>query len=182
MKKIYFFFTLFISITTFSQAQNDVQFEHSYWQWFVGADVSQERLNEFAPHFPHPKDYNFNIDDYNHAILRWQKVFCFEYEAFVNAPELSALNPYYNGYEDIIQLPFFLGSLVSTDKPKKLNFEDELNYELAVQNWYFVFKPNEFNKIYGQLPELPFWFNADTYRKEIITKIEASNKAQKEEF
>ena len=186
MIKKYFVFTIFIFVCTLLNAQNSNEFEHSMWEWFSAANVSEARLKEFAPNFPHPKDVNYNLELYNQEIFKWQKVYCFEYEAFINAPELTALNPYYKEYEDIIQLPYFLGPLENNLKPNRANFnpdfEGEVDYALTLQNWYFVFKPNEFKKLYGEMKDLPFWFDEEVYRQSIIKKIEDNKNVSKEDY
>lgn len=163
-------------LLSLSQAQDQSSFRNSFWQWVEGANVSDKRMREIAPHFPHPKDVAYDMEQYNFEIVRWQKIYCFEYEALVNAPELTASNPYYDGYQDIIQLPYFIRPLSSFDKPTKKNtgneFEDQLEYELDMQAWYFVFEPAEFYKIYKIKPTFPSWFDADAYKTQVIKKIE----------
>ena len=178
MKKflLFSFITLFFS----AQAQQAGSFEHSWWQWVEGSKISDKRLNEIAPHFPKPEAYNFSHENYDLAIAKWQRLYCFEYEALINAPELVALNPYYTGYQDIVQMPYFIRPLSSYEKPTKKDtgnsFEDELEHELDIQAWYFVFHPDEFYQMYGVRPELPAWFDIDDYRAQIIKKIEESKK------
>ncbi|MCB0539084.1 MAG: hypothetical protein KDE33_16340 [Bacteroidetes bacterium] len=180
-KSTLLFLCLFILIS--GKSQDNVKFENSYWEWVEGSGITDKRLDEVAPHFPKPKDYNFDLKKYEEAIFKWQKLYCFEYEAFVNAPELTKLNPYYKGYQNIIDMPYFIMPLESYEKPLKpekfSNFEDELDFELKLQAWYFVFSPEEFNHIYRIKPEFPSWFNAEVYRKAIVDKIEATKEAEK---
>ena len=170
------FFSTFLLL---SKAQNEV-FEHSLWQWVQGSNISDKRLKTVAPHFPHPQDVNYNMEQYDFAIQKWQKLYCFEYESFVNAPELTALNPYYTGYIDIMEMPYFIRPLSSYDKPLRKNtsdsFEDELGYELDLQAWYFVFQPEQFYRIYKIKPSFPEWFDVDAYRAQIVKKIEETKK------
>ena len=176
MKKYFtlMIFTLGFSIICFGQ--ETTVFEHSWWQWVEGADVSDKRMNELAPHFPTPEASNFDLELYDQAFYRWQKLYSHEYEALLNSEELIALNPYYTEYLDVIQLPYYIKPLESYDKPKRpegdLNYQEEVDYELSLQAWYFVFKPAEFYKIYKIKPEFPEWFDADDYRAKIIKKIE----------
>lgn len=169
---------LFILLMGYSQEQES--FEHSMWQWVEGSKISDKRLNEVAPHFPHPSSVDFNKEAYDLELLRWQKLYCFEYEAFVNAPELVALNPYYTEYQDIIQVPFFIRPLSSFDKPVKKDtgnpFEDQLAYELDLQAWYFVFEPDQFRHIYKIDENFSKDFDADLYRAQVIKKIEETEK------
>lgn len=176
MQAKYVLTILFIFLFTFSNAQDQTRVENSFWQWVNGSDISDKRLNELAPHFPQPKDVAYDTEQYNNEIVRWQKIYCFEYEALINAPELTASNPYYDGYQDVIQLPYFIRPLSSFDKPTKKNtgkeFEDQLEYELDLQAWYFVFEPAEFYKIYKIRPTFPSWFDAEAYKAQVIKKIE----------
>lgn len=177
-----FKFILTVSFTVFlwaAQAQSEV-FEHAMWQWVNGSNISDKRLNEVAPHFPNPATVQYNMEQYDFAIQKWQKLYCFEYEALVNAPELTALNPYYEGYIDIMEMPYFIRPLASYDKPVLKNtgnkFDDELNYELDVQAWYFVFHPDQFYQIYKIKPSFPKWFDVAAYRSQIVKKIEETKK------
>jgi len=184
MRKKYFITHLLILVFICAYSQDNQRFKHSYWEWFSASEMTDARLDEVAPHFPLPKDYDYNIDKYDQAIFRWQKIFCFEYERFINAPELTALNPYYEGYIDAIQLPYFLGPLESDKKPDSQNFSDDfegkVDYELALQNWYFVFHPDEYAEKYEDIEdELPFWFDTNTYRQAILKKIEDNKKSSK---
>lgn len=169
MKKVYFLLAFLSFLILNAQ---ELKFENGMWEWVVGSKITDKRLNEIAPHFPKPEQYNFDKKLYEDAIYYWQHMYCFEYENFVNAPELTALNPYYTGYVDIVQLPYFLGPLENYDKPLKENFEDNLSYEFALQNWYFVFHPTDFHRLYKMKIDWPEWFSADEYRAKIIKKIE----------
>ncbi|MCB0509205.1 MAG: hypothetical protein H6579_05295 [Chitinophagales bacterium] len=164
--------------TSYSQEK----IEHSYWEWVVGSEISDKRLNEIAPHFPRGDDSQYNSSNYDQAILRWQKLYCFEYEALINAPELTRLNPYYTGYENIVEIPYFIRPLSSYDKPIKKetgnDFEDELDYELDLQAWYFVFAPEEFYHIYRIKPTFPEWFDVQAYKDQIVKKIEETKKQE----
>lgn len=166
-----------------AKSQENVKFENSYWEWVSASGITDKRLDEIAPHFPRPKESNYDLNKYDESLLKWQKIYCFEYEALINAPELTKLNPYYKGYQNIIEIPYFILPLESTDKPVKpqkfANFEDELDYELKLQAWYFVFHPEEFYHIYKIKPQFPSWFDPSTYRKSIIDKIEATKEAEK---
>jgi hypothetical protein len=178
--KFKFILTILFSIFLLvSKAQNE-GFEHSMWQWVQGSKISDKRLNTVAPHFPNPKEVNYNMEQYDFAIQRWQKLYCFEYEAFVNAPELTALNPYYTGYVDIMEIPYFIRPLSSYEKPQLKNtgnkFEDELNFELDMQAWYFVFHPDQFYQIYKIKPIFPEWFDVGAYKTQIVKKIEETKK------
>ncbi len=178
MKNFYCLIILLFFQISLTNAQKLPDFENGWWEWVKGSEISEEKLHKVAPHFPHPKDSNFNAKKYDEAIYVWQKLYCFEYERLINTSELAALNPYYNGYIKIIEMPYFIRPLTSYEKPKKQNtgnsVEDELNYQLDIQAWYFVFHPEEFKKIYGADFRLPKWFNEASYRQQIIKKIEES--------
>jgi hypothetical protein len=183
MKTKFILFVCFFFLSNAIQAQNAPVFEHSMWQWYTAANVSEKRMNEIAPHFPKAPDFSYNMEVYDFEIEKWKRLYCFEYEAFINAPEFTKLNPYYTGYIDIVQMPYFIRPLSSSDKPtmKKTGNEkeDKLNYELDLQAWYFVFQPTLFYKIYEIKPQFPAWFDEETYRANIIKKIEASKEAAK---
>ena len=172
--------TCFVFVLFTINAQNNQQFEHAMWQWVEGSNISDKRMNEVAPHFPHPSDSDYNMESYDLAIYRWQKLYCFEYEALINAPELTALNPYYTEYQDIIKVPYFIRPLSSFDKPVRKDtgnpFEDDLNYELDIQAWYFVFEPDEFQHRYKIDPDFSVDFDAEAYRFQVIKKIEETEK------
>ncbi len=175
MKAKYLLTTFLIALVTLTFAQEETTFEHAFWQWVDGADISDKRLNEVAPHFPIPANHDFDMEKYDVEVQRWQKLYCFEYEALINAPELTALNPYYDGYQDIIKLPYFIRPLSSFDKPVQKansNWEEQLEFELDLQAWYFVFAPDEFYKIYKIKPTFPSWFDAQAFKADIIKKIE----------
>lgn len=178
--KIKFILTTLLSIFLFFSNAQVGDFEHAMWQWVEGSKISDKRLNEVAPHFPHPSASNYDMKQYDFAVLKWQKLYCFEYEALINAPELTALNPYYEGYVNIIQMPYFIRPLSSFDKPVYKDtgntFDDQLDYELNLQAWYFVFHPDQFYKIYKIKAAFPEWFDADAYRAQVIKKIEETQK------
>ena len=174
---------IFMFILFLSYAQEQNSFEHAIWQWVEGSQISDKQLNQVAPHFPHPQKVGYDKEAYDLEILRWQKLFCFEYEALINAPELVALNPYYTEYQDIIQVPYFIRPLSSFDKPVKKDtgnsFDDQLAYELDLQAWYFVFEPDQFKHIYKIDENFSEHFDADAYRAQIIKKIEETEKQKK---
>ena len=178
--KIKFLLTTFFAVFLFLSNAQTQAFEHALWQWVEGSNISDKRLNEVAPHFPRPDEVDYSLERYDLLIQKWQKLYCFEYEALMNAPELTALNPYYDGYVDLIQMPYFIRPLSSFDKPELKNtgdaFADELEYELNVQAWYFVFYPEQFYKIYKIKPTFPDWFDPTAYRAQIVKKIEETEK------
>lgn len=182
MIKNYLLSFLLIFLLNVAHSQEPTQLEHSMWEWVVGSEISDKRLNELAPHFPKGTDFGSDAKSYDLAILKWQKLYCFEYENLINAPELTKLNPYYDGYQDIIQMPYFILPLSSYDKPLppegNVDFETMLDYELTLQAWYFVFHPDQFYQIYKIKADFPDWFNPDVYRAQIINKIEESKKHQ----
>lgn len=140
--------------------------ENSWIEWVSASKISDRRLNEVAPHFP--INYNVSKEDYNEKIIWWKTIYSHEYESLINSPELSALNPYYKGYVDLIHVPYFIGPLKSLEKPVKVNtgnvFNDKLNYELALMNWYFIFEPSQFKEKFGFSPVFSEGFNAEAYR------------------
>jgi hypothetical protein len=178
--KIKSLLTVVFSFSLILVIAQELVFEHAMWQWVSASKISDKRLNTVAPHFPKPASVNFKMEPYDQEIQKWQKLFCFEYEALINAPELTALNPYYTSYEDIIQMPYFIRPLSSYEKPQPKNtgnsFEDDLDHELDIQAWYFVFHPDQFYQIYKIKPTFPEWFDLDAYRIQIIKKIDETEK------
>jgi hypothetical protein len=163
-----------------SPISNSEKFESGWWEWIEGSKISEQRLNEIAPHFPKPQSVNFSKELYDKEIYKWQTLYSFEYQDLINAPELTALNPYYQGYEQVIEMPYFIRPVISYQRPLRLNygnlFEDEINYELDLQAWYFVFQPQKFKEKYTAKYSLPEWFSEENYRKQIIDKIENTKK------
>jgi hypothetical protein len=148
------------------------KFEHSLYQWYKAAGVSEEKRKQLFAHFPLPdlkNDYEKELIAYEQKIGAWQRLYPEEYERFLNAPELTALNPYYAGYYTLPYMPRFIGQEIALAKPQKANtgnpVMDEYNYQLKLRNWYFVFKPEEFEKLYGKDYKFPDSFDAKTYRE-----------------
>jgi hypothetical protein len=185
MIKNYLLSFCLILLLNVAHSQENTVLEHSLWEWVVGSEISDKRLNEVAPHFPKGTDFGKDASAYDLAIRKWQKLYCFEYENLINAPELTKLNPYYDGYQDIIQMPYFILPLSSYDKPNapaaSADFETLLDYELKLQAWYFVFQPDDFYHIYRIKPEFPAWFDPNVYRTQIVNKIEESKKHEASE-
>lgn len=158
-------------------------FEHSLYQWYMAAHISTAKKQELFPHFPLPdlkNEYNKELSEYYQRIGTWQRLFPQEYEQFLNTPELTALNPYYNGYYHLPYIPKFIGAKVTTAKPEKQHtgnpIMDDYNYQLQLRNWYFVFKPEQFEKLYGNDYKFPETFDAAAYRSQVIAKLNESKK------
>lgn len=159
------------------------QFKHSIYQWYAAAGITDAKKNELFPHFPLPNlknDLNKELAEYEQKIGAWQRLHPEEYERFLNTPELTALNPYYNGYYKLPYIPRFIGAKIELDKPAKVNtgnaIADDYNYQLKLRNWYFVFKPQEFNRLYGKDYKFPDSFDQQAYRDE-VTKLLNDKKA-----
>ena len=151
------------------------KFEHSLYEWYVASGLSEDKRKQLFPHFPLPdlkNDYNKEQIAYEQKIGAWQRLYTEEYERFLNTPELTALNPYYTGYYKLPYLPRFIGQEITLNKPQKANtgnpVMDEYNYQLKLRNWYFVFKPEEFERLYGKDYKFPESFDAKTYREYTI--------------
>lgn len=159
------------------------ELQHSMYQWYKAANISEAKRKELFPHFPLPNlknDADKELPDYEAKIGAWQRIYPEEYEHFLNAPELTALNPYYAGYYKLPYIPKFIGSEIELDKPTKQNtgnaIADEYQYQLKLRNWYFVFKPLEFDRLYGKDYKFPDSFDTKQYREHII-KISKEAKA-----
>ncbi|HLP50069.1 MAG TPA: hypothetical protein VK154_04250 [Chitinophagales bacterium] len=154
------------------------QFQHSIYQWYKAAGITEAKRAELFPNFPLPNlknDLNKELADYEQKIGAWQRLHPEEFERFLNTPELTALNPYYNGYYKLPYMPRFIGAKIGLDKPVKANtgnsIADEYNYQLKLRNWYFVFKPQEFNKLYGKDYKFPDSFDQQAYRGQVIKML-----------
>ena len=153
-------------------------FSHSLYQWYKAANVSDATRKELFPHFPLPNlknDPNKEAADYDQRVVAWQRLYSEEYEHFLNAPELTALNPYYKGYYKLPYLPRFVGSAIELEKPVKQNtgntITDDYQYQLKLRNWYYVLKPEEFEKLYGKDYKFPDSFDAKQYRDHIVKML-----------
>jgi hypothetical protein len=150
-------------------------FPHSLYQWYKAANVSEASRKSLFPHFPLPdlkNEQNAELKDYEAKIGAWQRLYPEEYERFLNAPQMTDLNPYYNGYYTLPYLPKFIGSDIGVDKPVKKStgneLADEYQYQLKMRNWLFVFKPQEFNRQFGKDYKFPADFNQQEYRDHVI--------------
>lgn len=150
-------------------------FEHSMYRWYKASGIADEKRKQLFPHFPLPdlkNDYEKEITTYEQRIGTWQRLYPEEYERFLNAPELTALNPYYSGYYKLPYMPGFLGQEIGLEKPQRQNTGnpviDDYTYQLKLRNWYFVFKPEEFERLYGKDYKFPDSFDAKTYREHTI--------------
>ena len=153
-------------------------FPHSMYQWYKAANISDAKKNQLFPHFPLPNlknDADKELADYYQKIGVWQRLYTEEYERFLNSPELTALNPYYKGYYQLPYIPKFVGSAITQQKPDKQNtgnaIMDEYNHQLKLRNWYFVFKPEIFEHLYGKDYKFPKDFDGAAYRHIVITKL-----------
>jgi len=159
------------------------EFPHSLYQWYKAANVSEAKRKELFTHFPLPdlkNDPDKELPNYEAKIGAWQRLYSEEYERFLNTPELTALNPYYNGYYKLPYIPKFIGTEIELDKPTKQNtgnsIADDYQYQLRLRNWYFVFKPLEFERLYGDDYKFPADFNQQEYR-DYTAKILKEKKA-----
>lgn len=152
------------------------EFKSSFYQWYKAANISDAKRHELFPHFPLPNlsstDLTTEVAKYDNAIGIWQRLYPQEYETFINTPELTALNPYYTGYYTLPYIPRFIGSDIALEKPTKESTgnaaADDFKYEMQLRNWYFVFQPAEFDRLYGKDYKFPADFDAKTYREHII--------------
>jgi hypothetical protein len=154
------------------------KFENSIWQWVEGSKISEARLNTIAPHFPKPQiTGNFEADEKNYSdrLDYWMALYPLEYENFLNAPELVALNPYYREHIKPVVMPRFVSFPVSESKPVRDKYSNtikgELAFELSLRTWYFVFEPDNFEKLYGKDFSFPNWFSPENFREQIKQKI-----------
>lgn len=152
-------------------------FEHSWWQWYEASGITAQRMAEIAPNFPHPAltgDLDRDLRSYNNALLRWTYLYPHEYEAFVNAPELTALNPYYSEYVTLYRRPRFMDVAVTEAKPEPTGaegeFEAQLYYELQLMKWTFLFHPEVFEGVYGFTPRMPEGLDVAAWRSEQLER------------
>lgn len=164
-------------------AEKPAEFHHPMYDWYKASKISEQKRNQLFPHFPLPdlkKDVNAELSNYEQRISAWQRLYTEEYQTFLNTPELTALNPYYNGYYKLPYIPKFIGVTIGLEKPVKQNtgneIKDDYNYQLALRNWYFVFKPAEFERLYGKDFKFPEDFDAKTYREHTIKVLEDTRK------
>lgn len=154
-------------------------FNHSLYQWYKAANVSDATRSTLFPHFPLPNlknDPASELVDYDQRVVAWQRLYSEEYEHFLNAPELTALNPYHKGYYTLPYIPRFIGAAIELEQPVKANtgnaITDEYEYQLKLRNWYYVFKPAEFDALYGKDYKFPDSFDAKQYREHIIKMLQ----------
>lgn len=151
-------------------------FSSSFYQWYKAANISDAKRSEAFPHFPLPNLNSTSLEqeaiNYDGNVATWQRLYPEEYQNFLNTPELTALNPSYTGYYALNYMPMFIGSDINLEKPVKASTgndaKDEFKYQLQLRNWYFVFQPSEFEKLYGKDYKFPADFDAQAYRERII--------------
>lgn len=160
-------------------------FGNSMWQWYIESGISTQRSNELFPHFPHPKSVSSNqsdLDNYSAELEKWWDQYPMEYEAFLNAPELTALNPFYTGYHSVnrkgprVAVPKFMMYPVTKEKPIFVDHgcddTDNNIYALKLQKWYFLYHKDEYLKIYGELPIIPEDMNLDESEAKMARVLE----------
>jgi hypothetical protein len=136
------------------------KFENSYWQWITAAGLGIEEVRTFAPHFPQPKithDLAASEKIYDAVLQDWMKLYPNELEAMLNHPVLISQNKYYQPVkiDAPVGEPFVLIE-VNESFPQKSDYDsgnpeiDLLRYELAVQHWYFKYRPEEYATRYHQ--------------------------------
>ena len=152
--------------------EREVPFENAMWQWKEASGIEARRLDLISPHFPIPVLSGEGAADkhaYDWALERWSQLYPAEYEAFVNAPELTALNPYYSGYSRVYVWPKFSGMAILAAKPNRpedgSSREAILHYELTLQKWLFVFQPAQFDAQWGAVPRFPEGVDVEAWRK-----------------
>mgnify|MGYP006275216471 FL=1 len=146
----------------------------SLLQWIEASGITDARLHSIAPHYPSPD--GLSAEDFQLEEEVWMRLYGHEYELLINDRQMTRLNPYYDGYEDVVQIPAFIRPLTSTEKPEPVSTGDSrtdvLEHALDLQAWYFIFEPESFADQYGFEPRFPAWFNPDHFRSEVIRKIE----------
>lgn len=154
-------------------------FGNSIWEWVQASKITDAKINTLAPHFPKPTlTENPEADEKKYAAQLdfWINLYPLEYEHLFNSPELTALNPYYRGYYKPVQIPAFVSAPLKETLPLRESFaktiKGEMNYQLSIRAWYFVFQPQTFEQKFGKDYEFPEWFNKEKFRKDIIKKIE----------
>ena len=170
-----------LSLPQVAPAASDGLFEHAMWQWYEASGISQAQMSDIAPHFPHPQGSSKlerDLQRYENALLRWTYLYPHEYEAFVNAPELTALNPYYTGQVRVYRRPRFMDVSVTDKRPELLGeeapFKERLYAELQLMKWIFVFHPETFKDAYGFSPTLPEDIDVAAWRAKQIERARAA--------
>lgn len=170
------------------------EFENGWWEWVKGSNISDARLKEVAAHFPKPQLSGDKLKDqaaYDQQIERWRTLYCHEYEALINAQELTKLNPDYKEYLDVIKVPYYVKGLQTADMPRMQStgdtFRDELNYQLDLQAWYFLFQPESFEKIFGFPILIDPSFDVPKFRAKVKERLDrqrkiASGELREEDF
>jgi hypothetical protein len=161
------------------------QFTHSMYNWYKAAKISEEKRKALFPHFPLPDLKNDPYKEeqaYETRVATWQRLYPEEYETFLNTPELTALNPYYNGYYKLSYIPRFIGQDVTEEKPKRdgsvVTLMDEYKFQLRLRNWYFIFQPEEFNRLYGKDYKFPDSFDAKAYRDQVLNRLKLTKEGK----
>jgi hypothetical protein len=162
-----------------SDGKKPAVFQSSIWEWVHNSKISDERLTAIAPHFPKPVltgNAEADTKTYEEALDFWIKIYPLEYEHLFNAPELTALNPSYEGYHKPVLIPAFVSAPMRETKPYREAYsktaKGELSYQLSIRAWYFVFDPETFNKLYGKDYEFPEWFSPEKFRNDVKQKFE----------
>ena len=162
-----------------SDGKEKHEFGNSIWEWVQSSKITDARLKTLAAHFPRPNlTGNAEADEkkYTAELEFWTNLYPLEYEHLFNAPELTALNPYYSGYYKPVQIPAFISAPLKETKPLRESFsksvKGEMNYQLSIRAWYFVFEPQTFSKNYGSDYRFPEWFKQEKFRKDVIKKFE----------
>lgn len=153
--------------------------KNSWLEWIEASNITDRRLHEVAPNFPIEfKDVDKSA--FEQKITWWKTIYSHEYEALINAPELTSLNPYYKEYVDVVQIPYFIGPIISYEKPLLEDtgdkFNDDLNFQLKLMNWYYLFELDQFKNEFGFFPEFDEHFDEEKYKYNIVTNIEFINK------
>lgn len=169
-----------LSLPQLAPAEPGPRFEHAMWQWVEASGISQARMADIAPHFPRPEGSSAlegDLERYDNALQRWTYLYPHEYEALVNAPELTALNPYASGPVKVYRRPRFMEVSVTDVKPalpgEGAPFEERLYAELQLMKWVFLFHPETFQKIYGFAPPMPEGFDVAAWRARQVERARA---------
>ena len=139
--------------------------KHPWLEWVLSSRLNREQIHHLAPHAPFFEKVDYAVMEF--SIRRWQVLYGHEYEFLINHEAMIAVNPNYTEYLDVNQVPAFMQALPSETKPLALvpsTDEQSLAEEVALQSWYFIYEPQQFETVYGFYPSFPADFDEEAFR------------------
>ena len=139
--------------------------KHPWLEWVLSSRLNREQIHHLAPHAPFFEKVDYAVMEF--SIRRWQVLYGHEYESLINHEAMIAVNPNYTEYLDVNQVPAFMQALPSETKPLAVvpsTDEQSLAEEVALQSWYFIYEPQQFEAVYGFYPSFPADFDEEAFR------------------